>query len=194
MDDRVSYERSAPPWVRLARALRARLAPPPLEPERLLPPSGRPARPRHQDALAVLTAARQAVRRGWVQDAWYVLRGPDGRRRSLGPTSLIRLDHAQVERVCLVGAVLHAAWQQSPRAEHAHPAIDALWRTLHDRPGTAGAAAGDPVGPVSSPAERAARVRDLTGWNDRRDRTREDVLRLLDRTTSRITGARDDPA
>jgi hypothetical protein len=142
---------------------------------------------RHQDALAVLDAARGVVQHGWTQNRWYVLETPGGRRRNFGPMSLTRLDHRQVVEACLVGAVLHAAWRQSPRPEYANPAIDALWHTLYE---PAGPAVADPVGPVSSPPVRAARVRDLTTWNDRRNRTRDDVLRLLERSAARIADAR----
>jgi hypothetical protein len=142
---------------------------------------------RHQDAVAVLDAARAVVRRGWTQNKWYVLEAPGGRRRNFGPMSLTRLDHRQVVEACLVGAVLHAAWQQSPRPEYANPAIDALWHTLYEPAGPPGA---DPVGPASSPPLRAARVRDLTTWNDRRNRTRDEVLGLLERSAARIAEAR----
>ena len=143
---------------------------------------------RHLHALAVLGAARSVVERGWVQNRWYVLQDPAGRRRSFGPTAMGRLDHTQVVEACLVGAVVHAAWQQSPRSEYANPAIDALWHTLYDGQGPAST---DPVGPVAPPPVRTARVRDLTRWNDRRDRTKEDVLRLLDRSAARVAAARD---
>jgi hypothetical protein len=36
---------------------------------------------------------------------------------------------------------------------------------------------------------RAARVRDLTTWNDRHHRTRDEVLDLLERTTARIAAS-----
>ncbi|MEU4429006.1 hypothetical protein AB0F81_51085 [Actinoplanes sp. NPDC024001] len=144
--------------------------------------------PRHEDALAVLAAARTVVEHGWVQHRWYTLQAaPGGRRRRFGGiVPLARPDHSRVVEACLVGAVVHAAWQQSPRPEHANPAIDALWRTLFD-PEPADA---DAVGPVSSPPVRAARVRDLTTWNDRRSRTRSDVLDLIERTAARVAGAR----
>jgi len=154
-------------------------------PDQLLPPSENDLPQRHQDALAVLTAARTMIQRGWVQNTWYVTQTPGGRRHNFGPLSG-RLDHTRIVQSCVVGAVLHAAWQQSPRPEHANPAIDALWLNLFQ---PAGPASTEPVGPVSSPPVRVARVRDLTTWNDRRDRTRDDVLQLLDRTTARIAGA-----
>jgi len=133
----------------------------------------------------VLTAARGVVRRGWVQNTWYIMENPAGHRRAFQPIFPRRLDHTQVVQACLVGAVMHAAWQQSARPEHAYPAIDALWHTLLDGGDTAGA---DPVGPLSSPPVRLARVHDLTTWNDRPHRTEEEVLQLLDRTAARIAG------
>ncbi|GAA3919657.1 DUF6197 family protein [Actinoplanes auranticolor] len=145
-------------------------------------PHPAPGSHRHQDALAVLTAARAVVRRGWTQHTWYVMRTPAGRRRTMSSVLPGRLDRTRVVEACLVGAVVHAAWQQSPRPEHAYPAVDALWCTLLGG-GTPGA---DPVGPLSAPPVRVARVRDLTTWNDRPYRTREDVLDLLDRTVARI--------
>ena len=48
----------------------------------------------------------------------------------------------------------------------------------------------DPVGPLAPPLVRVARVRDLTTWNDREHRTREDVLGLLDRTVARVSAPR----
>ena len=138
---------------------------------------------RHQHAWAVLTATRAVVQRGWAQNTWYVTQGPAGRRRTVQSIFPGRLDRSRIVEACLVGAVVHAAWQQSPRPEHAYPAVDALWQTLFG----GGAAGGDPVGPLSSPPMRVARVRDLTTWNDRPYRTREDVLDLLDRTADRVS-------
>ena len=183
MGDAVIHARSTRLWSRLSRALQAVFAPASFEPDQLLPPAANPAPRRHQDALAVLTAARTVVERGWVQNAWYVMRAPDGGQRTLAPTCLVRLDHTQVVQACLVGAVLHAAWQQSSRPEHANPAIDALWHALYGGGDTAG---GGPVGPVCPPPVRMARVRDLSAWNDERGRTRDNVLHLLDRTAARI--------
>jgi hypothetical protein len=150
------------------------------------PPPRSPVNRRHQDALAVLTATRGVVRRGWVQRTWYVMETPAGRRRVRERFFPGRLDHAQVVEACLVGAVMHAAWQQSPRPEHAYPALDALWHTLFDAGAPAGA---DPVGPLTPPLVRAARVRDLTTWNDRDHRTRDEVLGLLDRAAARVGSA-----
>jgi hypothetical protein len=173
--------------ARLGSTWKAVLARPSPTRERLRPAAGNGVPQRHQDALAVLDAARGVIQRGWVQNKWYVLQGPGGRRRSFGPTSLTRLDHTRVVEACLVGAVMHAAWQQSPHPEYANPAIDALWRTLYEPDASAST---EPVGPASSPPVRAARVRDLTTWNDRRKRTKQEVLQLIERSAARIADAR----
>jgi len=145
-----------------------------------------PVRHRHQNAVAVLTAARGVVRRGWTQNTWFVLETPGGRRRTFQSIFPSRLDRTQIVEACLIGAVLQAAWQQSPRPEYAYPAVDALWRTLFGGGDPAGA---DPVGPLCSPPVRVARVQDLTTWNDRRYRSKDQVLDLLDRTVARIADA-----
>jgi hypothetical protein len=180
VQDTITRQRPRGALARAGSALRAALS---RSPGEAVPaaPGRNPLGHRHQDALAVLTAARGVIRRGWTQHTWYVTETPAGRRRSVQSVFPSRLDRSRVVQACLVGAVMHAAWQQSPRPAHAYPAVDALWHTL-----LGGA---DPVGPLSSPPERVARVRDLTTWNDRRYRTRDEVLDLLDRTVARITDA-----
>ena len=42
-----------------------------------------------------------------------------------------------------------------------------------------------PAGQAPHPAARAARVRDLAQWNDEPQRTRQEVLELIDRAVSR---------
>jgi hypothetical protein len=96
-----------------------------------------------------------------------------------------------VVQACLVGAVVHAAWLQSPDPERCRPALDALWQTLQESVGLGGP---DDISRVSSPAVRAARVRDLTRWNDRPERTRDDVLRLLDGAMAQVAEPRTPPA
>ena len=56
---------------------------------------------------------------------------------------------------------------------------DALWAS-RDQPTLA--AGGLP--PVPSPEVRQARVRTLTQWNDRAERTQEEVLAVVDRAIS----------
>jgi hypothetical protein len=169
--------------ARLASAVKAVLRPTAGEAGRTAPPEST-GRQRHRDALAVLTATRGVVGRGWTQHVWYVMDTPAGRRRAAQRFFPGRPDHAHVVEACLVGAVMHAAWQQSPRPEYAYPAVDALWHALFDPAG------GDPVGPVCPPLVRAARVRDLTTWNDRDHRTRAEVVQLLDRAAARLSSPR----
>ena len=165
----------------------------PMRPARLVarlasalnPPSPGNAGPdRRADALAVLDATRGVIARGWTQHTWYLVETPAGRRRTGQRFFPGRLDHRQIVAACLVGGVMHGAWQLSPRAEFAYPAIDALWRALFDTDAEV-----DPVGPAAPPLVRAARVRDLTTWNDRGYRTREDVLGLVDLASARLSPA-----
>jgi hypothetical protein len=172
--------------ARFGTALRAVVPRPVVEPSDPPRAAASPVGQRQQNALAVLTATRAVIRRGWAQNTWYVMETPAGRRRSMQSIFPGRLDRTRVVEACLVGAVVHAAWQQSPRPEHAYPAVDALWHTLLGGSGTTG---GDPVGPVCSPPVRVARVRDLTTWNDRPYRTKGDVLELLDRAVARVAEA-----
>ncbi len=177
MSEAVTHRRPAGLLARFGSAVQAAFPPPPGPADPMPPPTG--PHQRHQAALAVLTAARGVVQRGWVQNTWYVVEMPAGRRRPVRLVFPSRLDHRHVVQACLVGAVVHAAWRQSARPEHAYPAIDALWHTL----------LGGPAGPLPSPPVRLARVHDLTRWNDRRHRTKDEVLALLDRTAARVAGA-----
>jgi hypothetical protein len=94
----------------------------------------------------------------------------------VGAGSPTRRSYGTVVQACLVGAVVEAATRLSSEPTTAGPALDALWRTLLSVEGRPF----DPDRRVPSPAARGVQVRELTRWNDHRDRTREDVLRLLD--------------
>jgi hypothetical protein len=150
---------------------------------RLLPRPQPPHAPpsRREEALAVLSATRGVIARGWTQHSWYEIETPTGRRPAAQRFFPWRVDRRNVVSACLVGAVMHGGWLLSPRPEYAYPAIDALWHTLFDT--------GTDLGPAAPPLVRAARVRDLTTWNDRNHRTRQDVLRLVDRATARLAAA-----
>jgi hypothetical protein len=139
------------------------------------------------DVCAVLDGARTLVESGWVQDRWFVRRYP---RRSAGGDALA----PDITGACLVGAVVHAAQRHHSTGDaiHAAPALDVLWDAWQETrgqggPGVAGRAAPREV--------RAARVRDLTRWNDQPGRTRADVLGLIDLAASRaIMEAMEQPA
>ena len=132
-------------------------------------------------AREVLDRARALIETGWVQDRWYVL-AP--RRSSLLRQAVVAPD--EVEAACLVGALALALREQDPRADlltGGGPVLDVVWHAARE----AGASP-DPV-----PARRAwprdtrlRHVRNLTRWNDRPGRTRDDVLAVLDDASSRV--------
>jgi hypothetical protein len=130
---------------------------------------------------AILGGAKAVISRGWVQGGWYVLEAPDGRRRFIGPGSLTSRSYGGVVAACLVGALVEAGRWHSPERGTAGPAIDAVWRTLMETEGQR-----VPDRRVPSPLARGLQVRDLTRWNDHPDRTREDVVRLLDVTIRQL--------
>jgi hypothetical protein len=142
-----------------------------------------PAASSAERTLAVLVGARALIERGWVQGGWYVLEAPDGRRRFVGAGSLTRRSFGEIVQSCLVGAVVESArWHTSERGA-AGPAIDTLWHQLGELAG--GPPPVDPRTPI--PVLRSRQVGDLTTWNDRRGRTQEEVLDLLDAAIARVT-------
>jgi hypothetical protein len=60
--------------------------------------------------------------------------------------------------------------------------VDVMWDALQELRGLGGSGV---AGRAAAPAVRAARIHDLTRWNDQRDRSRSDVLGLLDLAASR---------
>lgn len=134
------------------------------------------------DARMLLERARELVSSGWVQDAFYVVRDRQDRLRPVSPFGLLLLSRTDVVGACLVGAVAHASAQIDRRSRRAPAAlaVDTLWAALGERDGR-------PGGPLDGahPAVRAGRVRELARWNDEPERSRGDVLDLLDRAVSR---------
>lgn len=137
---------------------------------------------RLSEAWAVLADARTVVEHGWLQNAWYAPR-PAAAAPVADPAAAI-LHPDDTPAACLVGAVVHAARRHYPGAHQidAAPALDALWDAWQDSRGLAGT---DCFGRAAAPEVRAARVRDLTRWNDQPHRTRAEVLDLLDVAVSR---------
>jgi hypothetical protein len=133
-----------------------------------------------EGARALLEQARALVAQGWVQDAFYVVRGRNGEARPVSPFGLLLLTRSDVVGACLVGAVAHASasLERRDRRGQAALAVDTLWQTLAED--IVPISPADPV----HPAARAARVRELAQWNDEPTRTREDVLGLFDRAVS----------
>jgi len=135
--------------------------------------------------LAILVSARALLARGWVQGAWYVMEAPDGRRRVVGAGSLTSRNFGDIVQSCLVGAVAEAARWHTPERGTAGPAVDALWSELGELAGLRPVA--DEWTPT--PVLRKREVVDLARWNDRRGRTREEVLALVDAAIARLSPA-----
>jgi len=131
-------------------------------------------RARLGQACAVLEDARAVVADGWLQNRWYTT--VDG-GASTG-------DPPEITSACVVGAVVHATRAHDPTAGlmEAGLALDVLWDALQESRGLGGPG----VAGRAVPAEiRRTRMRELTRWNDRPGRTREDVLDLLDLAVTR---------
>ena len=138
-----------------------------------------------EGARAVLERARALIAQGWVQDAFYIVRGRNGESRPVSPFGLLLLTRTDVVGACLVGAVAHASGSidRRERRGQAALAVDTLWHTLAEDPSYERV----PTAPYDAvhPAARAARVRELARWNDEPVRTRDEVLGLVDRAVSR---------
>lgn len=138
-----------------------------------------------EGAQAVLERARTLIAQGWVQDAFYIVRGTNGESRPVSPFGLLLLTRTDVVGACLVGAVAHASGSvdRRERRGQAALAVDTLWHTLAEDPSYERL----PTAPYDAvhPAARAARVRELARWNDEPARTRDQVLGLVDRAVSR---------
>lgn len=145
-----------------------------------------------EEVCAVLVDARAIVERSWTKDRWFARPGSRGSRA-------VKVAHAappivtDITGACLVGAVVHAARQRTGTADvlQAAPALDVLWDAWQESRGLGGPG----VAGRGAPREvRAARVRDLTRWNDHPDRSREEVLGLLDRAVGRAIMEAMEPA
>jgi hypothetical protein len=123
--------------------------------------------------LAVLEGARAELEAGWVQGGWWSVTSADGDHRLA--TGDAGGSPAHVDGACLVGALARAG----PNVGRAVDAVyDALWASRGQPPLSGG------LPPVPSPEVRRARVRTLTQWNDRAERTQEEVLAVVDRAIS----------
>jgi hypothetical protein len=151
---------------------------------------------RPADVLAVLEHARAIVEAGWVQNRWTVTRpavdadGPTG-----SPTGQGTGDAAA--SACVVAAVAVAVRARDPRADLAvatGPAVAAVWDAVQGGAGDRGARYRPATGRAAPHAVRVARMRDLVQWNDRPERTRDDVVAALDRAAVLVVAAAVDPA
>ena len=121
---------------------------------------------------AVLGDAETVVRGGWTQKTLYACVDDRDRRHPVDPRD------GGFDEACLVGAVVHAAGgPDRAYGQLAQRTLDVVWHALYRGPDR-------PVGGCPPPGLRAARVVDLARWNDRRERTRADVLALLSAAAS----------
>ena len=130
--------------------------------------------------LAVLEGARAELEVGWVQGGWWSVTSADGNQRLVSGFAAAggdRPDH--VDGSCLVGALARVG-SLSDVGRAVDAVYDALWAS-RDQPG---APRHGVLPPVPAPEVRLARVRMLTRWNDRAERTQEEVLALVDRAIS----------
>ena len=121
---------------------------------------------------SVLADAGAVVRAGWTQGTLYTCVDDRDRRHPADPQD------GAFDEACLVGAVVHAAGgPDAATGQLAGRTLNLIWHTLYRGPDR-------PVGGCPPPGLRAARSVDLARWNDRRDRTRAEVLTLLTATAA----------
>lgn len=125
-------------------------------------------------ARDLLERAAKTVRHGWVQGAWFVVADGD-RTRAVTAYDLDLVAGREVTGACLVGAVVHAGG--GPDAVKSQPVqrtLDLAWHALRENPERQ-------VRFCPGPAVRTMHVLELTYWNDTPGRTRDEVVRLLER-------------
>lgn len=121
---------------------------------------------------AMLDEADAIVRSGWVQHAWFAYRDERDRVAVATAHDLPRVTGRPVVGACMVGAIVQAGggvpavWSQPVQRT-----LDLLWHTLREN--------NRPVQWCPAPSVRLARLRELTRWNDRPGRNRDEVLELL---------------
>jgi hypothetical protein len=122
---------------------------------------------------AMLGHATEIVRGGWIQGAWFAV-DVGGRTRAVTAPEMRLTTDNPVTGACLVGAVVQAGG--GPGAVRSQPvqrALDLVWHTLRED-------SGQSVRWCPGPPVRMIHVLDLTHWNDAPDRTRGDVVQLLE--------------
>jgi hypothetical protein len=134
--------------------------------------------------LAVLEGARAGLEAGWVQGGWWAVSSSDGSRRLVTGYAAAGSNPDTVDGVCLVGALIQAGSRLPDAASDVGRAVDAVYDALWDSRGQPGVSLPGGLPPVLAPDVRRARVRTLTQWNDRAERTRAEVLAVVDRAIS----------
>jgi hypothetical protein len=127
---------------------------------------------------ALLEEATLVVERGWTQHAWFTYVDGTGSQFAVKvctPRVARKLATQQVTSACLVGAVVTAGGGPAEaRGQLVQRTLDLIWHTSF-RGGD------EPIRWDPSSAERLCHAIDLVRWNDRPDRTPDEVVTLLDR-------------
>ena len=143
--------------------------------------------------LAQLARTRYALeqgrfaleRDGWTSGAWFSVATAAGevRRVSTYETFGLLSARAGVAHGCLVGTLLRMAEDpdQVPTVHDVWHCVDELYEAMHESLGHTSY----PPGRAYAHADRRARLRGLTAWNDERGRTQEQVVQLVDRAIAR---------
>lgn len=123
--------------------------------------------------ISVLQRARAVVSSGWLQRGWYRYRTAGGQVRTVAQRPSRPAGAEALTSACLVGAILEAGGGPAQaRSQLVQRTLDLTWHVLREEPGR-------PVRWCPPPRERAARIGDLIGWNDRPETTQSDVSGLL---------------
>lgn len=124
----------------------------------------------------LLAAAARVVEHGWMQHGWFAYVDSAGTRRVVTgctPRMARVVSPDQVVTTCLVGAIVQAAGGPAQaRSQLVQRSIDVTWHASFR-------GVREPVRWCPSPTERAGHVMDLVRWNDRPDRTAQEVSGLL---------------
>ena len=122
----------------------------------------------------LLVQAADIVGDGWVQGAWFTVSTPQGGRAITGFD--LRMARTQeVTGACLVGSVVQAAGGPgTERSQRVQRTLDLTWHASFRE-------LDEPVRLSPSSFERLGRAIDLVRWNDRPERTVDDVTALLTR-------------
>jgi hypothetical protein len=138
---------------------------------------------RDLDALSARLAELHAIRSllqqtvkvvdaGWVKGAWFTVAGAGGNRAVTAYDLGLAMDRP-VTGACLVGAVVQAAGGPATvRSQLVQRTLDLTWHALRED-------VTQPVRWCPGPRVRMMHVLELTFWNDATERTRADVLDLL---------------
>jgi hypothetical protein len=122
---------------------------------------------------ALLTESTDLVKNGWVQNAWFSVADGQGARAVAGPDLRLAVDRP-VTGACLVGSIVQAGGGVATvRSQRVQRTLDLVWHTLRED-------ADRPVRWCPGPQVRMMHVLELTYWNDAPERTRRDVVVLLE--------------